>query len=314
MMGSEQRLIDLKAGWCEETAALVNQANIEGMFDIAAEAARELVAAGGLSTDDIIGMATDEMTQGLFKHGYELTDPNLGKFGEYGVPITAGAVVRYPEVSGCEWDGAAIQLTTPNDEHVSLTTEQVLTEPDCQWVIDTAEGVAASRGGWSTKRHSSVPTTDLAVHTIPFVFEWFGVLLQEKLFPFVCSQFREQIKFPEALRVHDAFIVKYNAAAGQNSLPVHIDQSNFSFTIALNDCAEYEGGGTWFEALDQVVRVDAGKLLAFPGHLKHSGHIITSGVRYIIAVFLGYDQELCSSELQGHARYFDSMILATGVS
>lgn len=51
------------------------------------------------------------------------------------------------------------------------------------------------------------------------------------------------------VRVHDAFLVKYSAAGGQRSLPVHSDQSHLSLVIALNDPSEFEGGGTVFEEL-----------------------------------------------------------------
>ena len=43
------------------------------------------------------------------------------------------------------------------------------------------------------------------------------------------------------LRVIDAFLVKYTAGK-QAGLPVHCDQSLLSYTIALNDPSEYEGG------------------------------------------------------------------------
>ena len=51
------------------------------------------------------------------------------------------------------------------------------------------------------------------------------------------------------LRVSDAFVVRYDAAA-QRSLPTHQDDSHLSLTIALNDAGEYEGGGTAFEDVD----------------------------------------------------------------
>ena len=45
------------------------------------------------------------------------------------------------------------------------------------------------------------------------------------------------------VRVHDAFLVRY-AAGAQAQLPMHTDESQFSFTLALNPSADYGGGGT----------------------------------------------------------------------
>ncbi|CAM9553005.1 unnamed protein product, partial [Ectocarpus sp. 8 AP-2014] len=66
------------------------------------------------------------------------------------------------------------------------------------------------------------------------------------------------------LRVHDAFVVRYDAAA-QRSLPLHTDQGELSLTISLNGTDEYEGGGTWFEGLGRAVRPEeAGHVVVFP--------------------------------------------------
>eukprot|EP00656_Telonema_subtile_P031763 TRINITY_DN34768_c0_g1_i1.p1 TRINITY_DN34768_c0_g1~~TRINITY_DN34768_c0_g1_i1.p1 ORF type:complete len:171 (+),score=55.68 TRINITY_DN34768_c0_g1_i1:119-631(+) len=164
----------------------------------------------------------------------------------------------------------------------------------CAWVVQQAEAAAQARGGWGTQRHYSVPTTDIAVHTMPEVLDWFNALIQSELFPMICAEYSQP--FPHALRVHDVFIVKYDADQGQRSLPLHVDQSSFSFTIALNDVSEYQGGGTWFDDLKQSIRVDCGQVLAFPGNLLHGGGELASGVRYIIAAFLYYDEALCDEE------------------
>lgn len=89
------------------------------------------------------------------------------------------------------------------------------------------------------------------------------------------------------IRVHDAFVVRYDAAA-QRSLPLHTDQGELSLTISLNSADEYEGGGTWFEGLGRAVRPDeAGHVVVFPGgSTVHGGREVTNGVRYILAVFL----------------------------
>lgn len=93
--------------------------------------------------------------------------------------------------------------------------------------------------------------------------------------------------FVRRLRIHDAFVVRYDAEA-QRSLPLHTDQGELSLTISLNHGSEYDGGGTWFESLGRAVRPeDAGHVVVFPGgETVHGGREITRGVRYVLAVFL----------------------------
>ena len=80
------------------------------------------------------------------------------------------------------------------------------------------------------------------------------------------------------------------AAGEQAGLPVHCDQSLLSYTIALNDPTEYEGGGTWFRALGRALDAPAaGHAIVFPGRLEHAGRPISRGRRYVIVLFLGYD-------------------------
>ena len=77
---------------------------------------------------------------------------------------------------------------------------------------------------------------------IPELLSWFNVQLQERLFPEIGRNFGVD---PAALRVVDAFLVKYDAAK-QRSLSLHCDQSEYSLTISMNPAADYEGGGTYF--------------------------------------------------------------------
>lgn len=94
------------------------------------------------------------------------------------------------------------------------------------------------------------------------------------------------------MRVHDAFIVRYDAERDKSlSLPEHCDTSSMSFTLALNSRAngDFEGGGTWFEALGpqgEVVDADLGQAVAFAGPLRHAGYPITRGTRVILVLFL----------------------------
>ena len=75
-----------------------------------------------------------------------------------------------------------------------------------------------------------VPTTDVPVRDVSSILPLFNHLLQSRLFPAVSLLFKIAM---ESLRIVDAFVVKYNASK-QRSLPVHCDQSQFSFTGVCN--------------------------------------------------------------------------------
>ena len=171
-----------------------------------------------------------------------------------------------------------------------LSTMQLMSAADCAAAIAAAEAAAAG-GGWTTQRHYAVPTTDVPVHTVPPVLALFNKALKQRIAPFIAAAFPDVVPSPEMLRIHDAFLVKYDAThdGRQRFLPVHEDESEISLTVALNPRSDYVGGGTFFEsahdAAQQVVCPHQGQVLAFRGSRRHGGEPITAGVRYIFAVF-----------------------------
>ena len=97
----------------------------------------------------------------------------------------------------------------------------------------------------------------------------------------------------DALSVQDLFIARYSVEpGGLTALEPHEDGSEFSFVLALNGLAEYQGGGTQFMATGEVphpvFRPDVGWASLFSGRNRHCGLPITTGVRYILAGFLAY--------------------------
>ena len=50
-----------------------------------------------------------------------------------------------------------------------------------------------------------------------------------------------------AMHTQDAFVVRYDAA-GQGGLATHTDDSELSFNLLLSEPADFDGGGTSFEA------------------------------------------------------------------
>jgi tetratricopeptide (TPR) repeat protein len=93
---------------------------------------------------------------------------------------------------------------------------------------------------------------------------------------------------PERLRIFDVFVVKYNSEQ-QSYLSVHRDSSLISVTVALNEEREYEGGGMWIEPLDHVVHLDKGHAVTFASNIRHGGHRVRAGLRYILVGFLLYE-------------------------
>ena len=122
----------------------------------------------------------------------------------------------------------------------------------------------------------------MPVCKVPAVLSWFNQQLEHLIFPAMGRQFGVRAG---SLRVIDAFVVRYSAAK-QRALPLHCDQSQFSLTVALNDRAEYEGGGTFFAKTGEPANTDAGGVVSFRGSLMHSGHPILSGTRYILVAFI----------------------------
>lgn len=186
---------------------------------------------------------------------------------------------------GVERFGPTVSVEVGDFQPIVKTTP-VLSPEECRTIIDESERIAAV-SGWSTKRHGSYPTTDLPVSDLPESIELFNTLLKERILPLLGQEFAGALPASmTSLRVADAFVVKYSAAGGQTELKPHRDGSVLSFNIALNECSEFEGGGTWFQSIDRSLRIDRGEMVMHASGVLHGGHPITSGTRYILVGFV----------------------------
>ena len=171
----------------------------------------------------------------------------------------------------------------------------ILSPQECKHVIQWAEEAAKERpGGWTTSRHYAVPTTDLPVHEIPKLLDFFNDVLANRLRPLMAQQFSQGEVGVEGcgLHVHDAFVVRYDAEGGQRHLPVHTDDSSHSFTVALNDLSDYDGGGTYICSLGKSYRSSIGGAFTFRGdQIQHGGDPVVRGIRYVIVGFCYVDKQ-----------------------
>ncbi len=171
-----------------------------------------------------------------------------------------------------------------------LTKENcpILSRKQCEQIIQWAETAAQEREeGWTTSRHYAVPTTDIPIHEIPPILEMFNTIFNQRLRPLLALQFGKDEVGKDGcdIYIHDAFVVRYDARK-QRHLPLHRDQSTHSFTIALNDSSEYDGGGTYIAKRNLSIRPSLGGALSFRGDkLLHGGDPLIRGRRYIIVAF-----------------------------
>jgi hypothetical protein len=174
---------------------------------------------------------------------------------------------------------------------IHKTKGQILSSEECRRIVDEAERVAADMG-WTKSRHGNYPTTDIPIVELPETLKFLRRALVERIYPLLTAQFGDFLPDASKLRVADGFVVKYDAAGGQTELKPHRDGSVVSFNVALNPSSDFDGGGTWFDSLNDAVRINEGEIVSHASGILHGGNGITRGKRYILVAFVileGYD-------------------------
>ena len=90
----------------------------------------------------------------------------------------------------------------------------------------------------------------------------------------------------EHLWVYRGLVICYDADAGLTHQPVHRDGALISCVVPLSASSEYEGGGTYVEPLERAFALEQGCALLHPSAIRHAGHRITSGQRWVLVLFL----------------------------
>jgi hypothetical protein len=175
-------------------------------------------------------------------------------------PFTVSPLASYPPLS--------LFCTETQKNCLVFRTKQALLSPEeCSSVLRIVDQHHTQNlgGKWGTVRHSSVKTTDVAVEDIPALRPWLLALLHSKIFPLLSVAFPKladgtslldldlnldpaadtntdtdtvsgNVPAASRLRVHDAFIVRYDAENDKSlSLPEHCDTSSMSVILSLNE-------------------------------------------------------------------------------
>jgi predicted 2-oxoglutarate/Fe(II)-dependent dioxygenase YbiX len=181
-----------------------------------------------------------------------------------------------------------------HDDLARTSLEPLFSAEDCAAIIQEAEHVARWRNAQSLAAYARNASTFVSVGNLPKASSWLDGALARVLYPAIESVFpREELYFSVPyLRCSAASIVKYNATAGQTSLGVHRDGPLIAVTIPLNPLTDYDGGGTYIEALNieattgGVLKLNTGHVIMHPAMLRHGGATITRGLRYIMVVWI----------------------------
>ncbi len=121
---------------------------------------------------------------------------------------------------------------------------------------------------------------------LPKTREWFNGRLKTTFFPLLAHLFPEVISSPSVIRAHSVSLLKYNASHPRTD--VHVDNGILAMTLALSPENDYVGGGTYFEhmGIDNVLQMDVGHGTFRPGSVRHGGHRVQEGTRYVLGAFL----------------------------
>ena len=169
------------------------------------------------------------------------------------------------------------------DRLILKSRAPLLCETDCAALIQQMESHGALNG-WDARYPVTGFTREVNVADIPASVSLLNAALRSTLLPAAAAEFGAF--GASTLRVNEALVVKYDAASGNNCLPVHADFSFITVNVALSDAGAFKGGGTWFQHSGETVVAGRGEAVMHAGGIPHCGVPVRSGCRYQLVLFL----------------------------
>lgn len=187
----------------------------------------------------------------------------------------------------------------------------MLNEDETSTLLEMAKSYASDNKSWDKQesRHVSYNTVDFAIEDSDDIMDYLEeIKFDDRIFGALSEQYDVDV---EDMSYLDLFCASYEAAdesSGKKTmdrLEFHRDGSLLSFTLLLSSNDDFEGGGTIFDAL-QDVPVDekipvlkdggfikppqAGYATLHSGKLFHGGHVVTKGQRIVLVGFVDVDE------------------------
>ena len=199
-----------------------------------------------------------------------------------------------------------------NGNMVFESKSPVLSEIECSSIVEEAretimQGLIQerrnneSKGGDEKLNHSMTNSQlgEARLSNMPKTRDWLKETLPKRFYPLLKDRFGIG-----DLVLYDGLVLGNHAPT--RSQPIHRDASLLTLNVALSAPSDYDGGGTYIEANDEILHIEKGHLLCHAGSVMHAGNAISRGERWVFVLFLlGENQPQLARRC--HAKAIDHM-------
>lgn len=176
-----------------------------------------------------------------------------------------------------------------NGNQIFESKYPVLSKEECEFIIQEARDTISqgldrerSQDDPEDKRVNAISNSELGearLSNMPKTREWLQETLRTRFYPLLKDRFGL-----DDVTLYDGLVM--GNIAPTRSQPIHRDASLLTLNVALSSLDDYEGGGTYIQALDEILKIDQGHLLCHAGSAMHAGNAISSGDRWVFVLFL----------------------------
>ena len=241
-----------------------------------------IVVALAVTTVHAYPSLTVGLRANLAEHAAELQASRTLGFSraEAAVPVSSVRSYRLPTSqlgmgSACPFE---------SEELVFHSVDPLLSERECTAVRKEASTLI-NQGAKSTFTMTDT-NKDVALHDLPETLRWLNTGAFARVASLAARCFPSAVEDATDLWIYRGLVIKYEAAAGLTHQPIHRDGALISCVVPLSTRDEYDGGGTYIEPLGRAIALDRGCALLHPSALRHAGHRITRGERWVLVLFL----------------------------
>ena len=175
------------------------------------------------------------------------------------------------------------------------TMSPVVNEAECSFIVEEARETIANGLMTEQELNNQPPSVEEAesrasisnsqlgearLSNMPKTKAWLQETLVTRFYPLLKDRFGI-----DDVILYDGLVL--SNIAPTRSQPIHRDASLLTLNVALSSPSiDYEGGGTFFEGLHEIITIKKGHLLCHAGSALHAGNAITRGTRWVFVLFL----------------------------